>query len=427
MSDTKSKSPNAATLDLLKIIHEKTGQEDAAQVLEGGEQYDPEDVLSTGSVALDYHLGNGGWKRGGIVHLFGPEKSGKTSMCLFSIFEDQQDNPEFPVVFFDYENSLDPNYMKKLGIDTSRVIVVSPETLEEGIEIIKHLLQLKIDGDPTAQFSMMVFDSIAEAIPKETVDKSADEESSRAKGPRIWAQQAPIIGSLVRKAGVVFLFTNQARDDQSTSYVKKDKFPGGRALRHKFQTSVRCETFNTNCVIDKKTKEKLVHGMTATIEKNKWSGKSSTRLVVHWVPGERVDNGRGLLELAEHVEGEGFTDMPVLYKKSWDKSTDEPKNGQGAALVFDEDILEAIRVDEPDFDDEGLSGKGFQYERMFLEFLREHPALTRHLCSAYLELLNYSEDWDEDEGEEVDPDDAEELDEDEEEGDEYDEDYEEDE
>src|SRR5699024_7308354 len=138
--------------------------------------------IRTGSLALDMALGIGGWPRGRINLGFGEESSGKTTMALHAVREAQKQG--VPVVYIDGENALDPNYMRKIGIDLKKLLIAQPPHLERAIDLMFTLMD-------TGKVGMIVFDSIAGMKSKEVMEADAENESSRAPEARRWSVQVP--------------------------------------------------------------------------------------------------------------------------------------------------------------------------------------------------------------------------------------------
>lgn len=189
------------------------------------------EVTSSGCLSLDIILGVGGYPKGRIIEIYGPESSGKTTFALHAIAASQKDGGR--CAFIDAEHALDPEYAKSLGVNTDELLLAQPDTGEEGLAICEALVR-------SGAISTIVVDSVAALVPKAEIDGEMG-ESHMALQARLMSQALRKISGAVNKTKTTVIFINQLRDKVSTgfSFGPTETTTGGRAL--KFYSSVRLE------------------------------------------------------------------------------------------------------------------------------------------------------------------------------------------
>ncbi|MDR3317333.1 MAG: recombinase RecA [Puniceicoccales bacterium] len=195
-------------------------------------------VISTGSLSLDLALGVGGLPRGRICEIFGPESSGKTTLCLSVIAESQRQGGN--AVFIDVEHALDPKYTKIVGVDLDNLMVSQPESGEDALNIAETLIR-------SGAIDVIVIDSVAALIPKAELDGQIGDAAIGLQA-RMMSQAMRRLTSAVSKTQCTCIFTNQIREKIGVMFGSPETTPGGRAL--KFFTSIRLDIRRVNQIKD---------------------------------------------------------------------------------------------------------------------------------------------------------------------------------
>ncbi len=187
------------------------------------------DAIPTGSIGVDWALGIGGLPRGRIIEIFGPESSGKTTLCLHAIAEAQKKGGI--CAFIDAEHALDPEYAKKIGVDIATLLVSQPDTGEQALEIVESLVR-------SGKIDVIVIDSVAALTPKDEIEGDMG-QSHVGKQARLMSQALRKLTAVVAKTKTVVIFINQIRMQIGVMFGNPETTPGGKAL--KFYTSVRID------------------------------------------------------------------------------------------------------------------------------------------------------------------------------------------
>ena len=187
------------------------------------------DVVSSGSLALDQALGVGGYPKGRIIEIFGPESSGKTTIALHAIAEVQKTGGR--AAFIDAEHALDPVYAKKLGVDTDELLLSQPDTGEQALEIVEALVR-------SEAMSIIVIDSVAALVPQAEIEGEMG-DSHVGLQARLMSQALRKLGGIVNKTNTICIFINQLREKVAVMCCNPETTPGGRAL--KFYSTVRLD------------------------------------------------------------------------------------------------------------------------------------------------------------------------------------------
>lgn len=187
------------------------------------------DVIPSGALSLDLALGIGGFPKGRIIEIYGPESSGKTTVALHAIAEAQKMGGE--VAFIDAEHALDPIYAKNLGVNIDELIVSQPDTGEQALEIVELLAR-------SGAIDLIVIDSVAALVPKAEIDGEMG-ASHVGLHARLMSQALRKLAGVLNKNNTVAIFINQLREKVGVMYGNPEVTTGGRAL--KFYASVRLE------------------------------------------------------------------------------------------------------------------------------------------------------------------------------------------
>ncbi|MCL3860170.1 recombinase RecA [Actinotalea sp. K2] len=189
----------------------------------------PVEVIPTGSIALDVALGIGGLPRGRVVEIYGPESSGKTTVALHAVANAQRAGGI--AAFIDAEHALDPEYAKKLGVDTDALLVSQPDTGEQALEIMDMLIR-------SGAIDIVVIDSVAALVPKAEIEGEMG-DSHVGLQARLMSQALRKIAGALSTSGTTAIFINQLREKIGVFFGSPETTTGGKAL--KFYASVRLD------------------------------------------------------------------------------------------------------------------------------------------------------------------------------------------
>src|SRR5881397_3017238 len=189
----------------------------------------PISVISTGSISFDAALGAGGFPRGRVVEIFGPESSGKTTIALQVVASAQAGGGM--AAFVDAEHALDPGYAKKLGVDVDNLLVSQPDYGEQALEITEQLVR-------SGAIDVLVVDSVAALVPKAELDGEMG-DSHMGLQARLMSQALRKLTGIVSKSRTCLIFINQIREKIGVMFGNPETTTGGRAL--KFYASVRVD------------------------------------------------------------------------------------------------------------------------------------------------------------------------------------------
>lgn len=224
MSDAKRAVLDKALGDIVKRYGEgsimRLGQASQLEV----------EVIPTGSLSLDIALGVGGIPRGRITEIYGPESSGKTTICLHCVAEAQKMGGT--VAFIDMEHALDPAYAVKLGVDIEALLVSQPDTGEQALEICETLVR-------SGAVDLVVIDSVAALVPRAEIEGDMG-DASMGMQARLMSQALRKLSGAINQTKTTVIFTNQLRQKIGVMFGNPETTPGGLAL--KFYASVRLDT-----------------------------------------------------------------------------------------------------------------------------------------------------------------------------------------
>jgi len=187
------------------------------------------DVVSSGSITLDVALGVGGYPKGRIIEIFGPESSGKTTFALHAIAEVQKQGGK--AAFIDAEHALDPVYAKNLGVNTEELLLSQPDTGEQALEICEALVR-------SEALSIVVIDSVAALVPQAEIEGEMGDAHVGLQA-RLMSQALRKLNGTISKTNTICIFINQLREKVGILFGNPETTPGGRAL--KFYSSVRLD------------------------------------------------------------------------------------------------------------------------------------------------------------------------------------------
>ena len=213
------------------------------------------DVISTGSISLDIATGVGGYPKGRIIEIFGPESSGKTTLTLHAIAEAQKNGGQ--AAFIDAEHALDPVYAKNLGVNVDELLVSQPDTGEQALEICEMLAR-------SGALDIIVIDSVAALVPKAEIQGEMG-DSHVGLQARLMSQALRKIAGAVNKSNTCVIFINQLREKIGVMFGNPETTTGGRAL--KFYASMRLDVRRVETI--KKGEDMLGNRTRVKIVKNK--------------------------------------------------------------------------------------------------------------------------------------------------------------
>ncbi len=241
------------------------------------------DVVPSGSLSLDVALGVGGYPKGRIIEIYGPESSGKTTFALHAIAEVQKRGGR--AAFIDAEHALDPQYAKNLGVDINELLLSQPDTGEQALEICEALVR-------SEAVSIIVIDSVAALVPQAEIDGEMG-DSHVGLQARLMSQALRKLSGAINKTKTICIFINQLREKVGVMFGNPETTPGGRAL--KFYSTIRLEVRRGESI---KVGENVIGAKTnIKVVKNKVAPPFKSA-VVEIMYGEGVSKEGELIDLA---------------------------------------------------------------------------------------------------------------------------------
>lgn len=267
--------------DALKAIEKEYGKGSIMKL--GDRAAVSVDAIPSGSLALDKALGIGGYPKGRIIEIFGPESSGKTTLALHAIAECQKQDGR--CAFIDAENAIDPVYAKHLGVDIDELILSQPDSGEQALDITELLIK-------SGAIDLVVVDSVAALVPQAELDGEMGDASVGLQA-RLMSKAMRKLAGVMNHSNTTAIFINQLREKVGVMFGNPETTPGGRAL--KFYSSVR---------LDVRRSETLKNGADAygnvtkiKVVKNKVAPPFKTA-TVNIIYGEGISHSDELINLA---------------------------------------------------------------------------------------------------------------------------------
>ena len=227
IDDNKAKEKSSLIEDAIAKIEKQYGKGSIMKL--GDETVMKVDTFSSGCLTLDMALGIGGWPRGRIVEIYGPESSGKTTVALHAIASCQQAGGV--AAFIDAEHALDPIYAENLGVDVKNLYVSQPDDGEQALNIAETLVR-------SNSIDLIVIDSVAALTPRAEIDGEMGQSSVGVQA-RLMSQALRKLTGIISKTNTCIIFINQIREKVGVMFGNPETTPGGRALR--FGASIRVE------------------------------------------------------------------------------------------------------------------------------------------------------------------------------------------
>ena len=309
MSDKeKDVKKDALLQDAIKQIEKQYGK---GSIMKLGDRANVEvDAISSGSIALDHCLGIGGYPKGRIVEIYGPESSGKTTLALHAIAECQKAGGR--AAFIDAENAIDPMYAKKLGVNIDELILSQPDSGEQALEITETLIK-------SGAIDLVVIDSVAALVPQAELDGEMGDASVGLQA-RLMSKAMRKLAGVMNRSECTAIFINQLREKVGVFYGTPETTPGGRAL--KFYSSIRIDVRRGEAI--KQGADVIGNKVNVKVVKNKVAPPFKTAAL-------EIYYGEGISRLGEIINL--GVEFDVIQKSGAWFSYNGEKIGQGRETV----------------------------------------------------------------------------------------------
>ena len=305
---SKTVEKDKALSQVLADIEKQFGK---GAIMKLGEQEDVNiEVVPSGSISLDIALGAGGYPKGRIIEIYGPESSGKTTFALHAIASVQKEGGR--AAFIDAEHSLDPVYASHLGVNIDELLLSQPDTGEQALEICDALVK-------SEAISVIVIDSVAALVPQAEIDGEMG-DSHVGLQARLMSQALRKLSGSVNKTNTIVIFINQLREKVGVMFGNPETTPGGKAL--KYYSSVRLDIRRGEQI--KQGTDIIGNRTNIKVVKNKVAPPFKTA-TVDIMYGEGVSHEGELVDLA--------TDANIIEKSGAWYSYNGDKIGQGRENV----------------------------------------------------------------------------------------------
>ena len=310
---TAVKDTDAALDDAISQIEKKFGK---GSVMRLGDRTAVDvDVIPSGSLTLDKALGIGGYPKGRIIEIYGPESSGKTTLTLHAIAQAQKQGGK--AAFIDAEHAIDPVYAKNLGVDIDELILSQPDSGEQALEIAEMLVRSGV-------IDLIVIDSVAALVPQVELDGEMGDAAVGLQA-RLMSKALRKLSGVMNKTNCTVIFINQLREKIGVMYGNPETTTGGRAL--KFYSSVRVEIRRSEQI--KQNGEIIGNKANIKVVKNKVAPPFKTTQV-DIIYGKGISRDGEILDLA--VEGDIVEKSGAWYAYNGEKIGQGRENAKNFLL-----------------------------------------------------------------------------------------------
>ena len=325
---TAVKDTDAALDDAISQIEKKFGK---GSVMRLGDRTAVDvDVIPSGSLTLDKALGIGGYPKGRIIEIYGPESSGKTTLTLHAIAQAQKQGGK--AAFIDAEHAIDPVYAKNLGVDIDELILSQPDSGEQALEIAEMLVRSGV-------IDLIVIDSVAALVPQVELDGEMGDAAVGLQA-RLMSKALRKLSGVMNKTNCTVIFINQLREKIGVMYGNPETTTGGRAL--KFYSSVRVEIRRSEQI--KQNGEIIGNKANIKVVKNKVAPPFKTTQV-DIIYGKGISRDGEILDLA--VEGDIVEKSGAWYAYNGEKIGQGRENAKNFLIehpaIF-EDVEENVKA-----------------------------------------------------------------------------------
>lgn len=325
---TAVKDTDAALDDAISQIEKKFGK---GSVMRLGDRTAVDvDVIPSGSLTLDKALGIGGYPKGRIIEIYGPESSGKTTLTLHAIAQAQKQGGK--AAFIDAEHAIDPVYAKNLGVDIDELILSQPDSGEQALEIAEMLVRSGV-------IDLIVIDSVAALVPQVELDGEMGDAAVGLQA-RLMSKALRKLSGVMNKTNCTVIFINQLREKIGVMYGNPETTTGGRAL--KFYSSVRVEIRRSEQI--KQNGEIIGNKANIKVVKNKVAPPFKTTQV-DIIYGKGISRDGEILDLA--VEGDIVEKSGAWYAYNGEKIGQGRENAKNFLIehpaIFEE-VEEKVKV-----------------------------------------------------------------------------------
>lgn len=332
----KAKEVGASIDDTIKSMRKKFG-EDSIMKLDQKPVVGL-DCISTGSFGLDIALGIGGLPQGRIVEIYGPESSGKTTLALHTVAEAQKKGGV--CAYIDSEHAMDPDYARKIGVDTSQLFISQPATGEQALDMVEAMVM-------SHKFAVIVIDSVASLTPKAEIEGEMGDQHV-GRHPKMMSQAMRKLVGIVSESGTVVIFINQIRINiGQMGYGSPEYTPGGKAL--KFAASVRLDI----------------------------------RRISKIKKGEEIMGGRVRVKVVKNKVAPPFkqTEFDLMYNEGISREGEILALGEKKGIVSKSGTTYSYREEK--------LGRGYDASRTYL---KEHPDIAKEIIKDITDCITENKD-----------------------------------